>query len=384
MIPLSFSATALKTASGCMSRYKAEVIDRGANFQNSAAGVGIVLHGTLENYIRAVFIRKDMTWSEDNFFKVFHLEFDKQFGADRKTPEYEDAKDIATRWFHDPINEEDLECNKILSLESKNNFLVPTSAGKIPVNYIMDRVERLPNGDIKVIDYKTNRFALTSEQLSNEIQAKLYALAMQIIYKEAKIIWVEFQYLRHRSVCVGFTRENNAETWRMIKRMAQEIVDMSEEDAEKKETLNAQCGFCVKKATCKALTSNVRVGGIHSMSDGELASRLAKIGDQQRALTGLKAELEAKLLAIMIKSQLTVLDTDEATIKLSVGGKRVLNHAQVPTVIGSELANELGQFTLQKIDVLLKGNRISETQKALLKNLITFEQGEPKISVSQK
>lgn len=383
MIPKSFSATAFQVAEGCLSRYKAEVIDRGANFQGTAANVGIVLHGTLEDFLRAVYIRKDEKWDWTFYDKLFHENYDKVFGAQRGA-EYADALELARKWFYDPEQRDSLDCTKILSLETKHNFPIPTPAGPIPVNYIMDRLEQTGENEYKVVDYKSNRTPLTHEQLSGKLQARLYALAVQIAHKNATTIWVEFDYLRHSKIGVAFSKEDNAATWKMLKRQAARIVDTPDADAAKQETLNDECGWCVKKPTCKALQSNIGVGGIFALTDNDAARRYSEIKNQQRALRQLEGELETHLVKLLLGADTTVLDLEDATVKLTATPRRVLDHAQVPLVIGPDLTAELMPFTLGKIDALLKGNRIGAAQKALLENLIRSEYGEASLKVIPK
>lgn len=393
MLPKSFSATSLQVAEGCLSRYKAQIIDRGAQFQGDAANVGLVCHSTLEQLLKGVFIRCDIPWAWTTAEQLFDEAYDEIIGADRSRPEYADAYSLVRKWFYRDGRLEELSRVKILSLEAKNNFEVPAGvedeAGvlrevKFPVNYIMDRVDRLEPGVYRVVDYKTNWVPLNAEQLRTKIQARLYALALQIIYKDATRIWVEFDFLRHDSVGVVFTKEDNAETWRMLKRQVQRIVSTSDTDAEKQETLNNECGWCVRKATCKTLASNVAVGGILALGPGPAAVRMAEIKAQVKALQQLESELGDYLLKQLMHNKTIDLDLDEARIQLKRSSRRTLDHHRVAEILGPELAAEVGSFTLGSLDELRKMGKLTAEQGMLLDKATALKMGDAKIAVTIK
>lgn len=393
MIPKSFSATSLQLAQGCLSRYKASVIDRAADEQGDAANVGIVLHGTLEEYVRSVFIRKDAEWDLEFFRAIFDNEYYKIFGADRDIPQYVDAHTLAMRWFNNPAHRERLESVKILSLESKNSFRIPAIVGEntpqarkeeFTVNYIMDRVEQIGPKEYRVVDYKTNWVPLNYDQLRAKIQARLYALALQIVYKDAETVWVEFDFLRFEPIGVVFTKADNADTWRMLKRAVQRVISTSDEDAAKAETINGECGWCVKKATCKALQSNVAVGGIHSLDANGAAELYAKIKAQTKALKILEENLQDYLLKELISAKTTELDLANARIRLKRSSERELDHEAVAAALGPEITSELGRFTLTSIDALLKSGRLTTEQRLAVERAITKKFGAPKADVILK
>jgi len=392
VIPKTFSATALQIAEGCLARYKASVIDRAADEQGDAANVGIVLHGTLEHFVRAVFIRKDATWNLVFFMQLFHEEYDKVFGPNRDTPQYADAHAIAMRWYNDQENHDRLSTIRILSLEAKNSFKVPAidrSTGaerplEFDVNYIMDRVEQIGPDEYRVVDYKSQWVPLTHDQLREKIQARLYALAMQIIHKNAKVVWVEFDFLRFERIGVAFTKADNADTWRMLKRAVQRIVDTSDEDAEKAETINPECSWCVKKATCATLHSNVAAGGIHSLDAAAAGQLYSDILNKAKALKVLQEQLQDFLLKELITAQTLDLDLGNVRVKLKRASERVMDHAAVASILGPELSAEIGKFTLGAIDELMKSPRLSQEQRDKLEGAITKKYGMPRAEVTVK
>lgn len=382
MIPKSFSATSLQVAALCMARYKAEYVDYGRNFQGSAANVGIVCHGTLEEYVRAIYVRKDQTWDEDFFWKLFDEEFEKVFGADKSIFEYEDARGCLERWLRYETREARLEDVKVLSLESKATFMIKTSAGELPVNYIMDRLEQVSDDVYRIVDYKTNRVGLNPSQLKKKLQARLYALAVQIKYPKASRILVEFDYLRHLPVGVEFTRDENAETWRMLKRATQLIIDTPENRVP--ETLNSECGWCVRKASCKTLQSHIEVGGILGKTDEQLAEIYELISAQQNGQARLIEEIENYFLTKVIEADALEIDLENAVVSATARSRRTPNHAAIAAILGPELSGEIATYRVSDVDRLVKGKRVDPTQAKLLELAMPKEMGDPSIKIEMK
>lgn len=378
MIPRTLSASSLSVAEGCMARWRDEYLNRGANFQGTAANVGIVCHGTLEDFLRAVFIRKDKSWDESIYWEMFNENALKVLGPSQASAEYEDAKQICARWFNTKNRREDLEAVQILSLESKNSFELNILGNKIPFNYIMDRLDRIGPGEYRVVDYKSNRVALSANQLRHKIQARLYALMVQIAYKDAERIWVQFDFLRHSPVEVLFTREDNVVMWKELKRRAQDIVETPENRAQ--ETLNPDCGWCVRKASCKKLQSNINVGGILSKTPDELAKIHYELANQEKGRKALLEEVEQQLLRYAIQEDLLEFDTPFGEVKVVAKVRRSVNNEAAAAVLGP-LAGDYQRFSVTDIDKILKQGVLPKPQAELLKMAIQKNVGDPAIQV---
>lgn len=380
MIPVTLSASSLQVADGCLARWKAEYFDRGANIQGNAANVGIVCHGCLEDFLRGVFIRKDRAWSEGYFWECFHKNSDEILGPDRTTDLYKDAWDLAHRWYHTPGRKEDLEGVRILSLESKNSFPLKTTAGEIPINYIMDRLDQIGPNEYRVVDYKSNRVPLTNAQLRRKLQARLYALMVQIKYPKAERIWVQFEFLRHGQVEVLFTRDDNVVMFRELQRRAEDIIATPDDKAP--ETLNAECGWCVRKPSCKKLISHQNVGGILGMTPDEMAKVHYEISNQQKAQQQLLSEIEDRLLTYCVKEELTEFDTDYGHVQVELKSRRSVNNEAAAAILGpAGLASDYQTFSVTSIDQIVKKKLLPEPQLALLKMAVTRNASEPSVKV---
>lgn len=384
VIPRTFSASSLQVAELCLARYHAEYIERGANLQGTAANVGIVCHGTLEDFLRGVFIRKDMAWDEAIFWKLFNENYIKVFGPNKSTPEYDDAQQICSKWFNRKDRYEELAAVQILSLESKNSFPMKTSEGEIPFNYIMDRVDRIAPGEYRVVDYKSNRVPLTGAQLRQKLQARLYALMIQIKYKDATRIWVQFDFLRHEPVETLFTRDDNIVMFRELKARTQGIIDTPAKKV--RETLNPDCGWCVRKASCKTLLGHIRVGGVLGKTPDELAVIHQQITDQAKAQKLLLDQIEMLLLEEAIRAEVLEFDTEGGShVEVTLPQRRAVDTAKAGAVLQRlGLAGDYQRFSVTDIDNILKKKLATGPDAEELRKSIIKKAGEPSVKVSHK
>lgn len=388
MLPRSLSASAIKTFLGCPARYVAEHHNRGTGFQVSAANLGTALHGALENFVRGVKIRKDTSWDQDVLLQLFLEEFTQVIGPDTANELYRDGRQLLIDWFNRSYTFDDIFGRRVISLEAKNFIEVPVlhqgQIVKITMNYIMDRFDDLGNNEYAVVDYKSQRMPLTSAELRENIQARVYALVAQILHKDANRIWVEFDFLRHEKVGVVFTKEDNASTWKLLKVIAQQIVDTDELAPQEK--LNPECMFCVRKATCETLKRNTSVGGVLSLDLDEIATTYADVSGQLKALEMLKDDLEKQLLLHAAEIKEIDFETDSTRVRVQSSRRRSVDPDRLAAIIGPERMAEIGSATasIADVDRLLKDPSISEAQKAGIRTIITKKVGQPFVRVTMK
>jgi hypothetical protein len=388
MLPNSLSASSIKTFLGCPSRYVAENFRRGSNFQGSAANLGSALHGALEDFVRGVRITKHITWDEALLLELYREHYIKILGPDVNTDLYRDGHRLLIEWFNRSYTFDDIFGRRIISLEAKNFIEIPVlyqgGIHKLTLNYIMDRFDDLGDGAYAVVDYKSQRIPWTADELRDNIQARVYALVAQTLHPDAKRIWVEFDFLRHEKVGVVFTKEDNVATWKMLKVIAQQVIDTDENAAP--ERLNPECMFCVKKATCETLQKNTSVGGIMGLSLDEMATTYADVSAQLKALEGLKGELEKQLLLHAADTEQTEFETDGARVKVQSVKRRSVDPERLARIIGEERMAEISSPTVSIADVdrLLKDPTLPEAAKAGIRTIITKKVGNPFVRVTRK
>jgi hypothetical protein len=387
MKPRSLSATALQVAELCMARYTAENFHYSKGMGGMAASLGTACHGALELFVKSTKLDgHPENWNLPFLLDMYRLSYMESFGTSDCSGEvYEDGVDMLKRWYE----RTDLGTTTVLSAEIKSNFMVPTTQGDIPFNYVWDRFDELGDGQYRVVDYKTNRWGLRPEDLKKKIQARCYGLAAAIQLKnmglEYERIWVEFDLLRHSSVGIVFTREENIATWQFIKDSAEKI--LATDPNNPPETLNNECRFCVRKQACKALKKNITVGGVFSVATAQDAVDLrAAMQYQMNGLAAAIKELDDVILADAKAQDVLEFESDMNRLKIGVSSRKSVDAERAEMILGPTLFHKYGKASITMADVnkLLKGSELTEEQKKALKAAIYNKIGEPSVKVEPK
>ncbi len=379
--PRSISATALQAAQACPARWVAEFHNRPPRQAGTAADLGTSVHGALELFVQN-WINTHENWSWKQLLAYYKISFAITFGhADEATDEYKDGVHLLDRWYR----RTDLRETEVVSCEIKETFPVPFTdpvtgeKGEVPLNYIWDRADKISDTEYKVVDYKTVRVPISSQALKKRIQPRVYALAAQIKWPDAEVIWVEYDLLRHEAVGARFTRDDQVNTWRFIKHLLKTITEI-DEDAPL-ERLNPDCGWCVRKRVCETLNSVTAAGSVVGINPDEAAVRKLEVASQIKALTILDAELDAILVAKAENEDRFGWATDLVQVEITASRRRNANSAAIAKIIGPELMTKYGNVTVTNVDKLLRDPTLTEDQRAIIKQQIGVTYGEPTAKV---
>jgi hypothetical protein len=371
----SLSASALETAIACPARFRVTHVDHAADESNDAADVGKAVHGALEVYVRASVVEKNEPESLEYLIFCYRQQYPIIFGSlDMAADTFKDGLDMLKTW-HARTSFEGCD---VLLLETKEEFPVQVAPGEIrPFRYIFDRLDQLDDTVYRVVDYKTIRLPLSPDQLRRKLQARVYGLAAQIRHKDATRIYVEFDLLRHERIGVAYSREENADTWRLIKTKAKELYEM----VDAPEQINVDCRYCVRAARCDTLRSNVRAGGAYSLGSIEQTVDLRRVlNDQISGLNSVVADLDAQLLSYMERNEQPEVKGSDSIAEIGVRYARsVTDPTEVAHIVGPEIASRYGNFRLGDIDRMLKEEPLTPEQRKKVQSYIRRTAGDPKI-----
>lgn len=382
MIPKSLSATSLEVAEACMARWEVEHFHRSKGMSGRAATLGSSVHGGLEMYVKQMLkTGKPPTLAE--LLDFYKMSFMMCFGtAEASGDEYEEGVVMLKDWFKRTV----WDGVTVLSIEVKDHFDVMTSIGAIPLNYIWDRFDQTGPNEYRVMDYKTNKWGLNPGDLKDKIQARVYGLAAQVKYPQADKIWVEFDMLRHDGpVGRAFSRDDNIATYRFIQALAEKIIATGEGEGE--ETLNPTCLFCPRKQDCKALTKNIKHGGVFKLEEvGELVDQRAMLEWQAKAVAAAIKELDSIILPNAKELDAQFFESAVNRLDISVAGRRSIDGEMAEKVLGPELFEQYGgkTFTVGNAEKLIKSDELTPEQKAELRGLIYTNYGEPRVKIKPK
>jgi RecB family exonuclease len=382
------SASAFKTAGGCLARFDAEYVKGGRTPGTIAADLGTTCHLALEKYVEATVINK--TQPQDinvllSCYMMAYLEIMNDF--DLESEVFKDGEQMMRRW-HARQNFDNIQ---VLSCEVKEYFELPYTlpdgtVRKMKVNYICDRVDRISEDEIRVVDYKSWRNQMAADEVKGDLQAQIYALAYRIKFPQVKRIWVIIDQLRGEEVGACFTRDDNIVTFKAMKLRLQAIIDTPSDKA--RETLNDECNWCVRKAKCKALRKHDAVGGPLGMNLDQLIELHYELKAAASARETLLKDVEKLINTEMDDIGLTHLDSLDGKYELNTGGVRGGRRNVYPDIfakiVGPEIATELASFGIKKVDSLEHDPRITPEQWKAIENAIWVSPGKRQVNVKKK
>jgi len=364
MEPKSLSASAIKTFQDCEAGYKASYIDRIRTPSGAPAELGTAVHDTCEWAVQTGVMERDqLNKIHDKFAgECARYGLDDTMVKDGRKM----LKDWYERWQDNPPHE-------VLSTEVKENFLIKSTDGQheVIVNYIWDRGDRMADGSIDVVDYKTWRQVMDAQDMRRNQQVRIYALSAAIRYKadNPPVIWVTLDQMRTGPVSVKFSKEDNRATYNWLRSVFDQIL----ESDGTQETINENCRYCVRRAECVTLDRAVQTGNIQALlaDPARAARKLAELKAVKNAMDYTISELEEFMEALLEENGVPELEYDGVVVKMNVRKSRKPEAAQIARVVGGEIMQAYGKLGMKEIDELLTRDDLTEEQKRQVKQAIT-------------
>jgi putative RecB family exonuclease len=184
----------------------------------------------------------------------------------------------------------------ILAVEKEFNIEVGGSGSSgYVVNGYLDRVDKLADDHIAIVDYKSNRALFYEDELESDLQMSVYGLVAREFWPWAQRVSFVFHMLRH-DVHQGADR-----TAKDIDDAAGYVVALGKrtEDASQKwtATLNTNCGYCDSRRRCPtyqaALAGKHEVARVANLADlAEVCATREQLHTLAKLMYARKAELD--------------------------------------------------------------------------------------------
>lgn len=177
----------------------------------------------------------------------------------------------------------------VLAIEQE--FHLPV--GPFTVLGYIDRVDRVDDETVEVIDYKTNRMLFTRDEVDASLQMSLYHLAAQMLWPWAKKVRLTFNMLRHN---ISMVTERNQEQLEAAKSYVMSMGQQTESATEFPARLNSNCIYCDHRNDCpvyaKALKGKRTFICDDMMKLNEVAREREEVANLAKVLYARKQELE--------------------------------------------------------------------------------------------
>lgn len=381
----SVSPTALAVARACTSRWYVENVIGGRGFQSTAADLGTVCHSALEYYVKMAVLDETQPKTVQtllDFFQMFYLKIFKDHDFERR--EYLDGVKMMKDWFK---RNQDWDSFEVVSLEQKKSVTVTTPVGEVPCNFIIDRLDRVDDETMRVIDYKSWQNKLYPEDVRNTAQAKIYAVATKILYPEVKRVHVVYDQLRYNEVGVYFNEADLRDAWKWLVKQVRYLLALEPEDI--KESINPECGFCVKKNNCGAFRKHKEAGGIHGLTNAQLLERAVEMTNTKKMIDSALADIDVLMRARVEDDEDNELnhvrkDGIEIEAKISPRFSSFVLEDDVRELVGERLYLKYAKLGTAGHKQLLDDPELAPEQVVALKELRKRSAKDPVLQIKEK
>ena len=223
----------------CPLSFKFQYIDKLKSTPGIPLIFGSAVHAVLEQlYKEAIEKQSTVKLSEDRALSLWQEQCIQEGLTGLEI--FEEGANILKSYV---ANAEPIRHGQVIAIESEFSFPV----GNYDVKGFIDRVDRINDETIEIVDYKTNRIMFSREEVDTSLQFSIYHAAARKLWPWAKNIKLSFEMLRHGVKLTTVRTEEQIDT-------AMAYVDTLAQMTEKMQTytarLNNNCIYCDHSANC--------------------------------------------------------------------------------------------------------------------------------------
>lgn len=214
MKPLSYSQISLYQQ--CPLHYKLQYVDGLEPKDKWFFSFGTVLHKCAEHFFQVPVPPPPspdemLKFYDDNWSSAGYASADEEYNYKAY------GREVITRFCE--IHGIDFR----LPVATERSFAV--DVGGVKLRGVIDRVDKLENGALSIVDYKTNKSLFTADYLENDLQLTLYQLAVEQIWG-LPVSNLTLYHLRSNTPCSCGPRSNERleEAKDLVKQVAASIV----------------------------------------------------------------------------------------------------------------------------------------------------------------
>jgi len=257
---------------------------------NDALRFGSLVHGVLEDFYKALIARKHVgPMPKNEALDIFSTRWASSGMTDPKL--FEDGRAIVRNYV---AANPDFDFNTVLAVEKK--FRIPV--GEFEVLGYIDRIDRVDDDTIRVIDYKTNRLIFSRDEVESDLQLSVYQMAVRELFPEFDNVELEFHMLRHGArLKTSRTDEQLEDARAFIEMIGRHIESATEWPA----NLGPNCVYCDVASECPAY-HRALLGEVDFICEDEsdidaVAKEREEVASKAKILYARKSHLETILKA---------------------------------------------------------------------------------------
>ncbi|AZS49240.1 putative DNA repair protein [Bacillus phage vB_BpsS-140] len=326
-----------------------ETYEEGLNEESKYTRMGTAVHGVMEDYFIAIGEGKSV--DVDQLFRDWW----EKYGP-TGLEDYIACKTMVSNY----LDRTDKNPN-IIALE----YEFTTTINGIPVSGTIDRIDRVDENTIRIIDYKTNLRPFTDAELAESVQFQMYVLA--VLQDEIKeqlggfdTVVCTYEMLRlgyQQSIMFKPQELENFAEWLSI------IWTKMLTGMDRKPTINKYCSFCSIKhkcATYKDIVNNDPIIDADSPIE-EQAKELQMVKDKIKLLKSREDMINGNLKELISQSGGEVVIGDRVYKTSSSTRKSYPSHDVIRMLAMNGMSDKIGDmvsFSPTSINNLAKNDKV--------------------------
>lgn len=282
------SVSRIKRYEQCPLSFKLSYIDKKKRAFGAATDIGKFLHLVLEHIFQWVIDEEYIGAIDEDFVKEVYddLWVNSEDGMRLSGVElYEEGLEIIAKYVKSCGI---VDAYDLISTEHAFNIVVEADGKKYTINGIIDRVD-VRDGNLYVVDYKSNRIPFAKSELETDLQMSLYTYA-------AKKLWPKFAksdvFCEYHMIRLGYIQRpsrprTDEECETAIRYMIKTAQRTENPDCKFPPNLNAYCCYCDQADNCNAYQNILegKVGLFKLKSLPITSSDLRKLSEHREAVS---------------------------------------------------------------------------------------------------
>ena len=242
------SYSALETFKQCPQKYKFKIIDKIKVPKLKEAVFGNTIHETLKYFHSTSPVSPTLNDLLNYYKEIWNSEpFDEQ----EDLIYFSEGVKMLKNYYQHFLKEKD----KFVVLDTESRFEIPIenpeTGQKCTLVGIIDRIDKLSDGSIRVVDYKTTKRLPSQTEADKNLQFSLYCLAVlrrwpKLKEEKPENIKLSFHYLKHNEILT--TQRTQAQLKEVEEEVWQRISEIEKSDF--RPTPSVLCDWCGYKNIC--------------------------------------------------------------------------------------------------------------------------------------
>lgn len=289
-----------------------------------------------------------------------------------------ESRDMIKNWYSEDKFENEL-------IASEYHFQTLIADDLVIMGYI-DRVERIDENRIKVIDYKTGNQFYTLDDLKNSNQLIMYAMACYEEFGAENIVICYDMVRLNKQFEIGITIKDFEEKREHIKAIYKRM-----KAGENEAVISRNCAYCWYKHNCTEykgfLSEILKIQTIEEIFEGDFEESIAYIKELESKKTIIEkhiTEVKGLITTEMMSSGEKKIKYGKYTISLVSRNRKFYNTNDVIEAFSDDEDELKEVISVKNIELEKRIHSLSEEKRDVILDGLRVREGNPYLKISKK